>query len=233
MSRLCVITRPLLVLGLLSLVTPSVATAHFKGQSDWYVTGKTYESDGQAPKVNDPLNIFIYPYGAYEGEVVGHFNDHWRPVWAGDTQLKDHAIPCAGDQYVGFKSANGGFPRVRTSFHGAGVGGAISARECGTRYHFRFWKDAYHSAVSNQNHTYFESWMIAGAHYETVLGGNKYGHDIARDWDQVEWLTLTGRTKMRAHASNYRWRVLPGSKGRFGRFVSDGYISRIAARRHG
>lgn len=216
-----------IALALTALAMPEVALAHFKGAQDWYIGPHTYNNEGRR---TDPLNLFFYPYADSQAELEAHLVDHWRDRWTTDGNTG-----CKDDQSVGFKADGGGFPRVPTDFHGAGLGSFTPS--CANRYHLRAWGDYFHEQVSNMTHTLRqgnEPWIIANMHYERArISPTDVGHDIARDWDLVEWFVVSHRSKLRAHSSNYKWRVLPGSKQKYGGKHNDGYITRVSPKRHG
>ena len=128
---------------------------------------------------------------------------------------------------------------------------------CGHRYHTRTWWDDNHQGGSHSKH---RSWAISDFHHEKVkppdcdfnwnarnpADCNIGGHYNAMPWDSTEFRV---QRKMRkrpssahkdpnsrsaGHCVNWRWRKLPGARGRFGsnrqrkRFFSDGVATKIS-----
>lgn len=210
------------------MAAPASAEGHYKGQRYWYIGPHTVNDEGNP---TDPLNLFFYPYASSQAVLEDHLTDHWRDEWVPDRQMR-----CRSSQSVGFKVAGAGFRLNKDDFHG--VGKESWRFVCGTRYHMRAWGDYFHEVISNDTHTGSEPWIIAGMHFERVFALNPrrpkaIGHNPDRDWDLVEWFTVTHRSKLRAHSSNYKWRVLPGSKRDYQKKHSDGYITRVSPYRHG
>lgn len=215
MNRLAI----LVAVALLAAATAEPSSAHYKGQKRWYFGGLTHNGDGRRI---DPVNILFYPDAVTRTDLEVHLQDHWRPRWFTHDDLGflgAREALCRGNQKVSFRTETGGERDFQTSFHGAG-----SRFRCLNRYHLRAWKDDDHETVTGVNHTNAQSWIVGGIHYERIK--NKEGHKPAVDWDVVEWRTMI---QMSPHSHNYRWKVLPGSKGWFQGFWSDGRITRISA----
>jgi hypothetical protein len=194
------------------------------------------------------VNLFFYPYGTDSNHqtnvTMGHLGAHWTPQW---TDLKDSRPICRGQQSLRFDVDGGGFVRPLDDAQGSGWDGRfrLFLPECRDRYHGRLWADIHHIRASNEPHGPSQSWVTAAFHHEDLQGrrilAGEGGHIVDLDWDRVELAVIEKMRRNRGghrdvqgvqggHGFQYRWKVLPGSKGHKGdrNFYSDGRISRIS-----
>ena len=217
------------VMALASLPAIETASGHYRTSRQWYFGGNTWRSDeGPRGDRSDPVNMLIYPNGGERSDFENHWTHHWLPRSFTHSEL-DRPL-CRGDQWVGFKRERE-YRYLRTDFHWAG------GNRCLTRYHFRVWGDGEHEQFTGTNHSFQDSWLVGGLHYERLnppFGGppGVGGHFAARDWDLVEFYTIHQRSKMRAHRGDYKWKELPFSKDDYQGHDSDGFISRVNGERH-
>jgi len=85
------------------------------------------------------------------------------------------------------------------------------------------WDDQEHHDQT-ANHNFRNQWVAANVHHDNYVGAINGFHAVDVPWEIAE---RTLYRRMDEHCRYLGWKVLPGSSGPFGRFVSDGKLTVI------
>ena len=196
-----------------------------KGPRTWYFAGGIYEHG----KRSDPVSLVMYKGTAHANPACMQGVDTeinylcLTNTWIGGWEAM-HKIPiCAGfpteDAHMEFADRHGNvrYPDPSLQFYTARF---RFPDPCAVGFHVRWWSDETHHEQTG--HREF-SWWAGAIHHEHR---RRTTHQVDMDWDDARVIAI--KHAHTTHCTQRHWRVHPDTKGKFGRYVNSGMISRIS-----
>jgi hypothetical protein len=226
-KRLAVVMLLAAAAGLAAL---PAALAHYRvSPARWFWGGSTYSNARTfARDRSDPVNILYYDANRVTLEnIEDHLENEWEesPFQPAMNTWPCHAPTRWTTQWMIFRAQNDRAPGQPLAVARPNERALSNDADClGDQYHTRLWDDTTHNQQTVNHHD--DQWVVGGVHFDRNALPDAI-HRIGEDWDITE---RVWRDRMDEHCSYLRWRMHPGSRRRYGRFHSDGYLLLILYR---